>query len=101
VLAAVGVVEVGADPGKAYLLAYGHVWRATDHFNFSAVPGVYATELETVGVGMGAYRQHFADAAVLPAAQFGYFADFYPRHGQPVGQLVGRQVNIYIFPQPA
>ena len=96
VLAGVGVVELGAHPGEADLLAGGDVGRTADDLHLLRA-GVNAAEGEAVGVGMLLHGEDQADTAAGPAAVLDYVPGFDARHGEPVGQLGGREVNVNVL----
>jgi hypothetical protein len=50
---------------------------------------------------MGDYRQYLAYQAFFPAAQLYYLSDFHTGHGQPMGQLLNRPINVYVVAKPA
>ena len=97
---AVGVVDIGADFSEADLLAGGHVGRAADHFQFLGAGGHHA-KAQTVGVGMGADVGHMADENLVPASDDLNLTNLDAGHGQPMGQLLGRQVNVHVLSEPA
>ena len=111
ITAAVGVVKARTDLGKADFLTGGDIGRAANHFHNGGGcrpvrrgctgAGVDLAEAQAVGVGMGSDLQHFADYAVSPAAGSDNFADLDAGHSQPVGQLLGRPVEVNIVFQPA
>ena len=100
VLAAVGIVQICADPGEAYFLVDRDVGRpANDLQHLNA--GVDPAQAEPVGLRMGPHFQHLADHATGPTPGLNHVTNFDPGHGQPVGQLAGRQVHVHVFSKPA
>ena len=97
---AVGVVEERPDPGEADLLSLGHVGRPADHFHFVRAGGDGA-EAEPVGVGMRAHGGHAAHEYIAPSADFLHLAHLHASHGEPVGQVGGREVHFDVLPEPA
>ena len=97
---AVRVVDVGADFSEADLLARGDVGCAADHFQFLRAGGHHA-KAQPVGVGMGADIGHLADEDLVPASDDLNLTNLDTGHGQPVGQLLGGQVNVHVLSELA
>ena len=90
--AAVGVVQEGANPGEAYLLALSHVGGAADHLHLLRVSfGTGASgdgaEPQPVGVGMLPDAGDAANVHFAPSACLNDLTHLHAGHGKPVGQL--------------
>ena len=95
----VGVIDIGPHLGEADVLFGGDVGSAADDFQLLGASADH-TEAQPVGVGMRADVGHMADVDLAPASDDLDLADLDAGHGQPVGQLLGRQVNIHILLEP-
>ena len=98
-LAGMGVIEIGADPAEANLLAFGHVRRAAD--DLGLVPaGADSTQTKAVGIGVGPDAGDQAHIDLAPPADLLNFTHLDAGHGQPVGQFMGIDVDFDVLPKP-
>ena len=97
--AGMGVIEIGADPAEANLLAFGHVRRAAD--DLGLVPaGADGTQTKAVGIGMGPDAGDQAHIDLAPPADLLDVTHLDAGHGQPVGQFMGIDVDFDVLPKP-
>ncbi len=101
-LAGVAVDEAGADAGEGDLLPRRDVGRSTDYRHLLAATQVDGRQPQTVGVRVGVDAGNQPHGYALPVAADAVDGlDAEAGHGEPVGQLLGRKVDVYVFSQPA
>jgi hypothetical protein len=94
-----GVIQPGADPGEAHLLVKADVGGAA-HYLQLASTGVYAAQAQPVRLGVRPEGRHLADKTLVPTPNLYDLADLDSSHGQPVGQLPHRHVQVNVLSQP-
>jgi hypothetical protein len=94
-----GVIQTRADPGEAHLLVRSDVGGAAHYLQFAGA-GVYAAQAKPVRLGMRPDRRYLADKTLVPTPNLYDLADLDSGHGQPVGQLPQRQLQVNVLFKP-
>ena len=93
--------QLGADARQRHLDAGAHVRRAADDLQRLAAAGVHLADAQLVGVRMLGDLEHLGDDdAVERRRRRPQVLDLEPGHGQPLGELGGRDRRIAELAQP-